>query len=376
MENSKMKRIICLLFCFIILFAFCSCSSSKNIGSESSSTQTSIKNQDITSSVVTNSDIGESAADCSKQTEATADNELINTTEKHDKITNPNDTDNTSQNQNVEEQISEKQNDVTQTTACSHNNTSVKNNTSATCSEIGYTGDTYCIECDKVITYGSQILTTGHNTEIRNKKDATTTSEGYTGDKVCKTCNTVVENGTKIPKIENNTNGKVTYTTSNGYTYVVDEGTNIMEYSMKQQTKYINSPYREFELEILRLCNEERAKNGLSPLTWYEDAYYFTYIRAEESSETFSHTRPNWSNWDTVYTDAGVILHDVWGENLFYAEGWPAYEIAEEAVKNWMDSPGHKANILNPEYTRLTVAIYEKYIGEVYCLSVTQNFFG
>lgn len=315
-----------------MLFTICGCSSKSDNNSSEMST---IQNTEIKEDV-SNSETDEGDADSSTQTETTSDGE----TSENDKTSNP-----------TESSIPV---------------------TSSTSKPTTSTPSTTTDKEDKPLSSACSHM----NTEIRNTKDATETSEGYTGDTYCKDCHLKISIGTTIPKIKTDNDGKVTYTTNNGYTYVVDEGTNIMEYSMKQQTKSINSKYREFEMEILRLCNEERAKVGLAPLEWYEDAYYFTYIRAEESSITFSHTRPNWSNWDTVYTDAGVILHGVWGENLFYAEGWPAYEIAEEAVKNWMNSPGHKANILNPEYKRLTVAIYEKYIGEVYCLSVTQNFFG
>lgn len=350
-----MKRIICILLCLIMLFTVCGCSSkSDNNSSEMSTTQNTEIKEDVS-----NSETDEGDADSSTQTETTSGGE----TSENDKTSNP-----TESTKNPE----------TQTSSCLHKKTILKNQVTATCMEVGYTGDKYCADCDKLISLGKELPSTDHIFYIKNKKDATMYENGYSGDTYCKTCS-YFRIGSSTPKLEGGedlSDGKIKYTTSNGYEYIVDKDVNIMDYTMALRTKKIDSPYREFEMEILRLCNEERAKVGLAPLEWYDDAYYFTYIRAEESSITFSHTRPNWSNWDTVYTDAGVILHGVWGENLFYAEGWPAYEIAEEAVKNWMNSPGHKANILNPEYTRLTVAIYEKYIGEVYCLSVTQNFFG
>lgn len=261
-------------------------------------------------------------------------------------------------------------------TTCSHNSTIVKNKKSATCTVNGYTGDTYCTKCGKKLSSGSTI-SAAHKTEIRNKKDATATSEGYTGDTVCTVCNTIIKKGQTIAKKSNDVpTGKVKYTTDNGYVYIVDNGTDIMAYSMKKQTKQISEPYRAIELEILRLCNEERAKNGLASLEWYEDAYYFTHIRAEESIGTFSHTRPNQTNWDTVYKDANVILNGTWGENLFYFEGTSTKGIAKVAFDAWMDSPGHKANILNAKYDKIAIAIYEKKVGETVCLAATQNFFG
>ena len=111
----------------------------------------------------------------------------------------------------------------TETTACSHAQTTVKNKANATCTENGYTGDTYCNACNKVVKTGSQINATGHSTEIRNKKSATTTSEGYTGDTYCKTCGVKTATGKVIPKIEDNTqqnnNSQIVYVTETGKKY-------------------------------------------------------------------------------------------------------------------------------------------------------------
>lgn len=111
----------------------------------------------------------------------------------------------------------------TQATACLHANTSIKNKLDATCTDNGYTGDTYCNTCSKVIQSGSEIKAIGHNTEIRNKKDATTTNEGYTGDTYCKICETRIKSGEIIPKIVNNTqletNSATVYVTETGKKY-------------------------------------------------------------------------------------------------------------------------------------------------------------
>ena len=143
---------------------------------------------------------------------------------------------------------------------------------------------------------------------------------------------------------------------------------------MKQQTKHIDSPYRAAELEILRLCNEERAKNGLAPLTWFEDAYYFTHIRAEEIYIQWGHPRPDWSEWHTVYTDAGVILHCSYAENLAQFQGWTPETVPQNAVDAWMSSPGHRANILNPQYTKMTISL--EYGADNFTLCAVQHFFG
>lgn len=151
---------------------------------------------------------------------------------------------------------------------------------------------------------------------------------------------------------------------------------------MKQQTKKIPEPYREFELEILRLCNEERAKVGVAPLEWYEDAYYFTHKRAEEIYYEWGHTRLKFAlderdaaSWESVYTDNNVLLcNSTGGENLIQFQGAVPSNCAEDAVIAWMESEGHRANILNPEYDRVAIAI--EWGADNFTLCFVQNFFG
>lgn len=109
------------------------------------------------------------------------------------------------------------------TTTCAHSNTVVKNELKATCVENGYTGDRYCVSCNKVLENGSQVKATGHDTEVRNKKEASTYAEGYTGDTYCKICDTMISSGKSIPKIANSTQQQNTsqtvYITETGKKY-------------------------------------------------------------------------------------------------------------------------------------------------------------
>ena len=84
------------------------------------------------------------------------------------------------------------------TPACAHENTEIRNAKKATCTEDGYTGDTYCTDCEALVTSGEVIPATGHTTELRNAKEATCTEAGYTGDEVCTVCGETVKAGTTI----------------------------------------------------------------------------------------------------------------------------------------------------------------------------------
>ena len=87
--------------------------------------------------------------------------------------------------------------------ADNHKNTELKNKKDATCEAEGYSGDTWCKDCDKEVKKGEVVKKLDHvpATELANKKDATTTEKGYTGDKVCKECGAVMEAGKEIPVI-------------------------------------------------------------------------------------------------------------------------------------------------------------------------------
>ena len=111
---------------------------------------------------------------------------------------------------------------------CSHPQTIVENAAEATCTQEGYTGDTYCTECNQITVSGTVIPAKGHKggtasctkkavcevcqeeygevdaanhpaTEIRNEKEAGCTEAGYTGDICCTACSKVLTSGTAIP---------------------------------------------------------------------------------------------------------------------------------------------------------------------------------
>ncbi len=99
--------------------------------------------------------------------------------------------------------------------------------------------------------------------------------------------------------------------------------------------------------EALRLVNEQRAAEGLAPLSYSADLASAAYVRAEELTELFSHTRPGGEDWYTV--NANIMF----GENL--AE---FYNSAAEVVDGWMNSPAHRENIMDPEFLTCGIAIY------------------
>lgn len=106
-----------------------------------------------------------------------------------------------------------------------------------------------------------------------------------------------------------------------------------------------------WEEEVLRLVNVERAKNGLPALTYCYAAQPAADVRAVEIATVFDHTRPDGSTCFTALDQAGITYFTA-GENIASGHRSPA-----QVVDAWMNSPGHRANILDPDFTQLVVGV-------------------
>ena len=115
-----------------------------------------------------------------------------------------------------------------------------------------------------------------------------------------------------------------------------------------------------FAQQVVKLVNEERAKAGLAPLTVDTKAASAAQVRAQEISKSFSHTRPNGSAFSTALTEAGASFKGA-GENIAYGQTTP-----EKVMESWMNSSGHRANILNGSYRAIGVGHYENASGVDY----------
>ncbi|KJJ67825.1 CAP domain-containing protein [Clostridium sp. FS41] len=115
-----------------------------------------------------------------------------------------------------------------------------------------------------------------------------------------------------------------------------------------------------FANQVVKLVNEERAKAGLSPLTVHNGAASAAQTRAREIERSFSHTRPDGSSFNTALTAAGVNFRGA-GENIAYGQSTP-----QQVMEGWMNSSGHRANILNANYTSIGVGHYKNASGVDY----------
>lgn len=100
------------------------------------------------------------------------------------------------------------------------------------------------------------------------------------------------------------------------------------------------------ETEALRLVNAEREKKGLSPLTFSKELAAAADVRTRELPTSFSHTRPNGT---TCFT----VSEYVFAENIASGQTAP-----QSVVNSWMNSSGHKDNILNEKYKTAAIGCY------------------
>lgn len=113
-------------------------------------------------------------------------------------------------------------------------------------------------------------------------------------------------------------------------------------------------PSGDYAAAVFELVNQERANAGLSALAYDEAVAASAQIRAVEIAESFSHTRPDGRSTFTVFADEGVT-YTMAAENIAYGQ-----TSAEEVMQGWMNSEGHRANILNGKLTSIGVGVYQK----------------
>ncbi|MGN1148285.1 MAG: CAP domain-containing protein [Lachnospiraceae bacterium] len=118
---------------------------------------------------------------------------------------------------------------------------------------------------------------------------------------------------------------------------------------------------------IVELVNAERAKEGLAPLTLAADMTNAAMVRAREIQTSFSHTRPNGSSFSTALREAGVSYNRA-GENIAWGQRSP-----EEVVTAWMNSSGHRANIMNAGFSRIGVGYLTNASGTPYWVQLFAN---
>ena len=107
----------------------------------------------------------------------------------------------------------------------------------------------------------------------------------------------------------------------------------------------------QYEQEVIRLVNEIRAQNGLSALTYNWELSRVALYKSQDMVDNryFSHTSPTYGTPFQMIRSFGLSYRSA-GENIAYGQRTP-----QAVVNAWMNSSGHRANILSSSYTQIGV---------------------
>ena len=119
----------------------------------------------------------------------------------------------------------------------------------------------------------------------------------------------------------------------------------------------------EFEKEVFRLVNVERGKYGLSPFAWDDTGAAVARAHSADMATRgyFDHFTPEGVDPFTRMRNGGVSIRGGAAENIAHGHKTPA-----GAVNGWMNSPGHRANILSEDFTYIGVGVSGDYWTQVF----------
>ncbi|MCY6959408.1 CAP domain-containing protein [Clostridium brassicae] len=129
------------------------------------------------------------------------------------------------------------------------------------------------------------------------------------------------------------------------------------------------SEVKKLENEVIRLVNVERSKAGLGQLKANWQLSRVARYKSQDmvNKRYFSHTSPTYGSPFDMIRNFGINYRSA-GENIAYGQNSPS-----EVMKSWMNSPGHRQNILNSTYTEIGVGVAKASNGQLYW---TQMFIG
>jgi len=122
------------------------------------------------------------------------------------------------------------------------------------------------------------------------------------------------------------------------------------------------SPLKTLEQQVADLVNKERVSRGLAPLKMNWELSRVARLKSQDMIDKnyFSHTSPTYGSPFNMMENFGFKFTAA-GENIAYGQ-----RTAAEVMNAWMNSPGHRANILSSVYTEIGVGAAKKSNGTLY----------
>lgn len=119
--------------------------------------------------------------------------------------------------------------------------------------------------------------------------------------------------------------------------------------------------YDQVEQLIFNKVNEERAKAGVPALSYNSTMETYARIKSKDMGvkNYFDHVNPE-GELITAQMARDGVSYNAWGENIAYIGGVSdATELANQFMTNWMNSQGHRENILSTNFTSIGVGVYK-----------------
>ena len=122
------------------------------------------------------------------------------------------------------------------------------------------------------------------------------------------------------------------------------------------------TPLKAIEDEIVRLVNVQRVQNGLQQLTQNWQASRVARYKSQDMIDKnyFAHISPTYGSPFQMMESFGLRFSAA-AENIAYGQ-----RSAQEVMSSWMNSAGHRANILNRSFTQIGVGVAKKANGTMY----------
>lgn len=139
--------------------------------------------------------------------------------------------------------------------------------------------------------------------------------------------------------------------------------------SGNSSSSVVSGNYAAFQNRVVELVNEQRTANGLKPLTVNTTVTKTATLKSEDMAKLnyFDHTSPTYGSPFDMMKQYGISYRTA-GENIAKGQTSP-----EQVMQGWMNSEGHRKNILNSAYTQIGVGVAKNAQGQ---LVWTQQFIG
>lgn len=185
----------------------------------------------------------------------------------------------------------------------------------------------------------------------------------YTGKKVSndiQNCKSQDSKNLEKKKVSNDTNKKEN--SNSTFNKTINTDNKNTSGNKDGQASIANEKFMaQVEQKILEKVNAERSKAGVPTLSYNKTMEKYARIKSQDMGDRgyFDHKDPQ-GNLITAKMKNDGVSYKAWGENIAYIGGESDVNaLADQFMTNWMNSPGHRQNILSKNFTGIGVGVYK-----------------